>query len=71
MKQYYKTDADGKKLIIEKDDGITIEILEEPSPEFIAKMPEPIPEPQPRDYLAEIDQLKAEVEKIKAKMGMK
>lgn len=64
-KQYYQTDADGKKLIIEKPDGIKVEILQEPSPTYLAAMPPPYKDPTPRDYLAEIDQLKADVEKLK------
>lgn len=64
MKQYHMTDADGKKLIIEKDNGIRIEILEEPSAEYIASMPPVIPETEPRNYLAEIDDLNARVDKM-------
>ena len=64
MKQYYITDPDGKKFIIEKDGGIRIEILEEPSAEYIASMVPPVAEPEPRNYLAEIDDLNARVDKM-------
>ena len=63
-KQYYKTDHDGRKLIIEKGHGIVVEILEEPSADYIARMSPPFTEPEPRDYLAEIDELKAKVAQL-------
>lgn len=69
MKEYYIEDKDGKKLVIEKDNGIVVTILEEPSPEYIANMvPTPEP-PEPRDYLAEIDDLKARVEALEARIA--
>lgn len=63
-REYYKTDQDGKKRVREYDTGIVVEILEEPSAEYIANMPPFAPEPEPRNYLAELDDLKARVEKM-------
>lgn len=68
MKEYYTTDRDGKKKIIEQDNGITTITLIEPSPEYIAKMPPSIPEPEPRNYLAELDDLKAKVSALEKKV---
>lgn len=64
MREYYITDADGKKKIIEQDNGIRVEILEEPSAEYIANMSPVEPEPEPRDYLAEIDDLQKRIAKL-------
>lgn len=66
MKEYTIRDKDGKRIIVERDDGITTTILEEPTPEYLAaNAPDPstilIP-PKTRDYLAEIDALKADLE---------
>lgn len=66
MKRYQINDKEGKKLIIEKDNGITVQILEKPSQEYIANMPAPSPEEPSRDYLAEIDELKAKVQALEA-----
>jgi len=46
MKEYHIIDKDGKKRVIEKDNEITIEILEEPSAEYLSKMTSPPPEPE-------------------------
>lgn len=67
MKEYLKSDADGEKRIIEKDNGIIIEILEKPSPEYISKINPSLPEIKPRDYLSEIDELKARVSALEKK----
>lgn len=58
-------DKDGGWLVINEPSGVTVAILEKPSKEYIASLPPYIPEPEPRDYLAEIDQLKLEVEALK------
>ncbi len=68
MREYYATDADGKKRVVEQDNGITVTYLEEPSAEYTAAQPPIQPEPEPRDYLAEIDDLSARVEAIEAKI---
>jgi len=68
MKEYRVTDADGEKLIIEKDNGIRVEILEKPSAEYIANMPPPTEEPEPRDYLAEIDSFHGRIDDLKARV---
>jgi hypothetical protein len=69
MKEYFVNDEQGRKHIIEKDNGIKIEILEEPSLEYIAKMPPPDSSlPKPRDYLAEIDELKTKMEDLEKKI---
>lgn len=68
MNQYYITDQDGKKLIIEKASGIRVEILVEPSQAFIDKLPPVTPLPEGRDYSAEIDQLKKDVKDIQGKL---
>jgi len=68
MREYYKTDAEGKKLVKEYDSGIVAEILVEPSAEYIANMPPVNPDPQPRDYLAEIDSFHGRIDDLKARV---
>ena len=70
MRKYFITDKDGKKCGIEQDNGIVIELLEEPSPEYLANRSLPIPELVGIDLveivqkLKEIDDLKARIEKL-------
>ena len=46
MKEYFKTDREGRKKVVEQDNGITIELLIEPSEEYLATLPPPSPRPE-------------------------
>lgn len=69
MEEYYKTAKDGRKLVKEYDNGIVVEHLVEPSAEYIANMPpyEEL-EPEPRDYLAEIDSFHGRIDDLKRRV---
>ncbi len=70
MNEYYETDNDGRWKVKLQPSGVIVRVLEEPSQEYIDRvLNQPVePEPEPRDYLAEIDDLSARVEVLEAKI---
>ena len=70
MNEYYETDNDGRWKVKPQPSGVIVRVLEEPSQEYIDRVfSQPVePEPEPRDYLAEIDDLSARVEVLEAKV---
>lgn len=61
-----KKDKDGTKQVIEQANGVTVDILVEPSAEYINSMPKLTTDMTSRNLVSEIDDFKTQIDNLKA-----